>query len=74
MKRRIKDYQKALEFAYRVRALLRARAKLESMFSRGQLARREDTSTKRIQRLEARLTKRKGRTAGAGGLDSRLRD
>jgi hypothetical protein len=72
--RRIKDYQKALEFAYRVRALLRARAKLESMFSRGQLARREDTSTKRIQRLEARLTKRKGGLLELAGLTRDFED
>jgi uncharacterized protein len=59
---RVKDYERALEFAHRARKLLRARATHASVFARGGFARREDLSTKRIKRLEARLTK------CAGGL------
>jgi uncharacterized protein YprB with RNaseH-like and TPR domain len=59
---RVKDYERALEFAHRARKLLRARASHASMFARGGFVRREDLSTKRIKRLEARLTK------CAGGL------
>jgi uncharacterized protein len=59
---RVKDYERALEFAHRARKLLRARAAHASVSARGGFVRREDLSTKRIKRLEARLTK------CAGGL------
>jgi uncharacterized protein len=58
--KRVKDYEKALEFALRARKLLRTRANQANVFSRGGFARREDLSVKRIKRLEARLTKRTG--------------
>ena len=57
---RVKDYERALEFAHRARKLLRVRATHASMFARGGFVRREDLSTKRIKRLERRLTKRAG--------------
>jgi uncharacterized protein YprB with RNaseH-like and TPR domain len=57
---RVKDYERALEFAHRARKLLRARATHASVFARAGFARREDLSLKRIKRLEGRLTKRAG--------------
>ena len=57
---RVKDYERALEFAQRARKLLRARANHASVFARGGFARRQDLSAKRIKRLERRLTKRVG--------------
>jgi hypothetical protein len=56
--RRMKDYAKAMEFARQHRSLLRAQAKRPSLFVRGPYARREDSSIKRIKRLEGRLSKR----------------
>jgi uncharacterized protein len=56
--RRIKDYKRALEFAHRSRALLRAQRNRSNVFSRGQFDRREDAVLKRIRRLEKRLTTR----------------
>jgi uncharacterized protein YprB with RNaseH-like and TPR domain len=61
--RRCKDYEKALEFARRVRALVRARQNCTEVFSRSQLERSEKLSLKRIRRLEGRLLKR-----SSGGL------
>ena len=61
--RRSKDYEKALEFARRVRLLLRARHSCTDIYSRSQFARNEELAVKRIRRLEARLSKRSG-----GGL------
>jgi uncharacterized protein YprB with RNaseH-like and TPR domain len=58
---RVKDYERALEFAQRARRLLRTQANQANVFARGAFARREDLSVKRIKRLEARLTKRTGR-------------
>ncbi len=61
--RRIKDHQKALEFAKKAHAILRTQALHAStrtnLFSRGQEIRRENAATRRIKRLEARLTKRR---------------
>ncbi|HXO62908.1 MAG TPA: ribonuclease H-like domain-containing protein [Candidatus Acidoferrales bacterium] len=70
--KRVKDYERALEFAHRARKLLRTQANQASVFARGGFARREDVSLKRIKRLEVRLTKRSGRllelaNANAGG-------
>ena len=59
--KRVKDYERALEFAHRARKLLRTQASQVNVFARSGLARREDLSVKRIKRLEARLTKRNGR-------------
>jgi uncharacterized protein YprB with RNaseH-like and TPR domain len=58
---RVKNYEKALEFAHRARRLLRTQANQANLFARGGFARREDLSLKRIKRLEGRLTKRTGR-------------
>jgi tetratricopeptide (TPR) repeat protein len=71
---RVKDYEKALEFAHRARTQLRTQAIQANMFARGGLARREDLLIKRIKRLENRLTKRAGRLlaladASAAGTD-----
>jgi uncharacterized protein YprB with RNaseH-like and TPR domain len=59
--KRVKDYERALEFAHRARRLLRTRANQANVFARGGFARREDLSVKRIKRLEGRLTRRTGR-------------
>ncbi|HTG31173.1 MAG TPA: ribonuclease H-like domain-containing protein [Methylomirabilota bacterium] len=70
--KRVKDYQRALEFAHRACRLLRTQVNRANVFARSGFARREDLSTKRIKRLEGRLTKRTGRllsladTSGAG--------
>src|ERR1700692_3289617 len=71
---RVKDYERALEFAHRTRRLLRRHANQADVFARGRYARREDLSVKRIKRLEGRLTKHNGRllalanaSAGASG-------
>ena len=58
--KRVKDYERALEFAHRARKLLRTQANQASVFARAGFARREDLSVKRIKRLEGRLTKRTG--------------
>jgi uncharacterized protein len=55
--RQLKDYQKAMEYARQVRGLLQRNTDSAGLFSRGQAARREEASLKRIKRLEARLTK-----------------
>ena len=55
--KRVKDYKKALEFARRARAQLRSQANLASPFLRGQFARREQASMRRVKRLEDRLSK-----------------
>jgi hypothetical protein len=59
--KRVKDYERALEFAHRARTLLRAQANQTNAFAPGGFARREDLSKKRIKRLEARLAKRAGK-------------
>jgi hypothetical protein len=59
--KRVKDYERALEFALQARKLLRTQASQVNVFARNGFARREDLSVKRIKRLEARLTKRNGR-------------
>src|ERR1700688_627839 len=71
---RVKDYERALEFAHRARRILLTHANHASVFARGGFARREDLSVKRIKRLERRLTKHNGRllalanaSAGASG-------
>jgi uncharacterized protein YprB with RNaseH-like and TPR domain len=58
---RVKDYERALEFAHRARRLWRRQANQANVFARGGFARREDLSAKRIKRLERRLTKHTGR-------------
>jgi uncharacterized protein len=58
---RVKNYEKALEFAHRARKLLRTQANQANVFARGGFARREDLSLKRINRLEGRLTKGTGK-------------
>lgn len=70
--KRVKNYERALEFARRARRLLRTRANQSNVLARSGFARREDLSLKRIKRLEGRLTKRNGRLlaladAGATG-------
>jgi tetratricopeptide (TPR) repeat protein len=59
--KRVKDYERALEFAYRTRKLLRTQANQANVFVRSAFARREGLSVKRIKRLEGRLAKRTGR-------------
>lgn len=59
--KRVKDYERALEFAHRVHKLLRTEAKQANVFARGAFTRREVLSLKRIKRLEGRLTKRNGK-------------
>jgi uncharacterized protein len=59
--KRVKDYERALEFAHRARKQLRAQANQANVFARGGYTRREALSVKRIKRLEGRLTKRSGR-------------
>src|SRR6202163_374589 len=59
--KRVKDYERALEFAHRARRQLRTHANRADVFARGTFARREDLSVKRIKRLEGRLAKRTGR-------------
>src|SRR3984893_15461918 len=59
--KRVKDYERALEFAHRARKLLRMQVNQANVFARNSFARREDLSVKRIKRLEARLTKRTGK-------------
>lgn len=59
--KRVKDYERALEFAHRARKLWRAQADLASVFARGAFARSEELSVKRIKRLEGRITKRSGK-------------
>ncbi len=59
--KRVKDYERALEFAHRARRLLRTRVNQANVFARGGFARREDLSVKRIKRLEGRLTGRTGK-------------
>src|SRR6202049_1988065 len=58
---RVKDYERALEFAQRARKLLGAQANQTNVFARRGFTRHEDLSVKRIKRLEGRLTKRTGR-------------
>ena len=70
--KRVKNYERALEFAHRARRLLRTQANQSNVLARSGFARREDLSLKRIKRLEGRLTKRNGRLpaladAGATG-------
>jgi len=72
--RRVKDYQKALEFARRAHGLWRSQAAQANLYSRGARERRELASIKRIRRLEARLRKSAGglldlAAAAAGGDD-----
>jgi uncharacterized protein YprB with RNaseH-like and TPR domain len=59
--KRVKDYERALEFAHRACRLLRKQASQTNVFARGGFARREDLTVKRIKRLEGRLTKRSGK-------------
>ena len=59
--RRVKNYERALEFARRARRLLHTQANCANVFARGGFARREDLSLKRIKRLEGRLLKRTGK-------------
>jgi uncharacterized protein len=59
--KRVKDYERALEFAYRARKLLRTQASQANVFAQSGLARREDLSVKRIKRLETRLMMRTGK-------------
>ena len=70
--KRVKNYERALEFAHRARWLLRTQANQSNVLARSGFAHREDLSLKRIKRLEGRLTKRNGRLlalpdAGATG-------
>lgn len=58
--RKVKDYQKAMEFAHQVRVLLQRQAHGAALFSRGQFTRREAASLKRINRLAGRLAKQNG--------------
>ncbi len=58
--KRVKDYQKALEFARRAHVICRSRGGHASIFTQSQYARREDASIRRINRLERRLRKRNG--------------
>ena len=55
--RQVKDYQKAMEYALRVCALLKKQTSRAGLFSPGPFARREDAARKRIKRLELRLAK-----------------
>src|ERR1700733_6493624 len=68
--KRVKDYERALEFARRVRKLLHMQANAANVFARGGFARREELSVKRIKRLEARLTKRTGRLLTLAGTSA----
>jgi tetratricopeptide (TPR) repeat protein len=68
--KRVKDYERALEFARRARKLLRTQANQANVFAQAGLARREDLSLKRIKRLEARLTKRTGRLLELAGAST----
>ena len=58
--RRVKDYEKAMEYARLVRVLLQKQALSAGSFSQGPFARREDACVRRINRLELRLAKRAG--------------
>jgi tetratricopeptide (TPR) repeat protein len=58
--KRVKDYQKALEFARRAHGLWRSQAAQAKVYSRRPWERRELASIKRIRRLEARLKKSTG--------------
>jgi len=65
--KRVKDYERALEFAHRARKLLRTQVNRANVFARNGFARREDLSLKRIKRLEGRLTKRTGKLLADAG-------
>ncbi|MDP9147330.1 MAG: ribonuclease H-like domain-containing protein [Acidobacteriota bacterium] len=56
--RRVKDYEKALEFARRAHGHSRSRGVRTYRYGDGQPVRREDASLKRIKRLEQRLRRR----------------
>ncbi len=58
--RREKNYAKALEFAQRAHTILRDQIQAAHPFRRNQFTRREHASTKRITRLQSRLTKSPG--------------
>jgi uncharacterized protein YprB with RNaseH-like and TPR domain len=68
--KRVRDHERALEFAHRARGLLRTQASHANVFARNGFARREDLSVKRIKRLEARLTKRTGRLLALADANS----
>jgi uncharacterized protein YprB with RNaseH-like and TPR domain len=58
--RQVKDYHKAMEYARQLRVLLLRKALGAALFSRGHLARREESALKRIRRLEGRLARQSG--------------
>src|ERR1700730_1092776 len=64
--RRVKNYERALEFAHRARRLLHTQANGSNFLAQRGIARREDLSLKRIKRLEGRLSKRTGKLLSLG--------
>lgn len=72
--KRVKNYEKAMEFACRAQKLWRSQAAQTNLYSRGAWERREVASIRRIRRLEERLKKRASgllelAAAAAGGDD-----
>src|ERR1700730_13869262 len=63
---RVKNYERALEFAHRARRLLHTQANGSNFLAQRGIARREDLSLKRIKRLEGRLSKRTGKLLSLG--------
>jgi tetratricopeptide (TPR) repeat protein len=63
---RVKNYERALDFAQRARRLLHTQANRANFFAQRTIARREDLSLKRIKRLEGRLSKRTGKLLSLG--------
>jgi hypothetical protein len=63
---RVKNYERALEFAHRACRLLHTQANHANFFAQRGMARREDLSLKRIKRLEGRLSKRTGKRLPLG--------
>ena len=58
---RVKNYERALEFAQRARRLSHRQANRANLFAQPGTPRREHLSLKRIKRLEGRLSKRTGK-------------
>lgn len=55
--RRVKNYEQALQFAKRARAIIRAQNSCRNIYSRSQFARNEELASRRVRRLEGRLRK-----------------
>jgi uncharacterized protein YprB with RNaseH-like and TPR domain len=68
--RRVKDYQKALEFAQRAQQSVRQQSIRAGLYGRSQFNRRDMVATKRIHRLELRLKKSRGGLLQLGVSDT----